>query len=156
MYNLARVIHVIAIVIWIGGVAMVTMVILPSVKRFKSPQEQVDFFEMVENRFAFIAKITTLLSVITGAYMLYVTDGWARYLDPSQWWLHAMTLIWFMFTLVLFVLEPFVLHAWYKKQAIKNPKKIFKIIQRFHWVLLILSFLTIAGAVAGAHGWLWI
>ena len=35
-YAPARVIHVLAVVLWIGGVAMVTLVLLPSVRRLKS------------------------------------------------------------------------------------------------------------------------
>ena len=152
-YILARIIHIVAIVVWIGGVAMVTSVILPSIRRFKSPDEQIAFFELVENRFAKQAKITTIISFISGVYMLYVTDGWSRYLDPSNWWLWAMTIIWFLFTLVLFVLEPLFLHEWFRKNAKKEPVKTFQIIQRFHWILLTLSMATIIGAIAGSHGW---
>ena len=153
-YTLARAIHVIAIVMWIGGVAMVTSVILPSVRKFKSADEQIVFFELVENRFAKQAKITTLISVITGLYMLYVTDGWLRYLEPSQWWLWPMTIIWLLFTLVLFVFEPLFLHRWFQENAKKDAVKTFKIIQGFHWVLLFVSMITLFAAVAGSHGWL--
>ena len=155
-YTLARVIHVIAIVIWIGGVAMVTSVLLPSIKRFKSAEEQIKFFELVENRFARQAKITTVLTVLSGVYMLWVTDGWNRFLDVSHWWLWAMTFIWFVFTMVLFVLEPLVLHRWFLEKAHIDPINTFKKIQRFHWILLILSLLTTSAAVAGSHGWFWI
>lgn len=34
--GLARVLHVVGVVLWIGGVAMVTTVILPAVKRLAS------------------------------------------------------------------------------------------------------------------------
>ncbi len=40
----ARVVHVLSIIFWIGGVAMVTTVILPAVRQFKSKEEQVQFF----------------------------------------------------------------------------------------------------------------
>ncbi len=152
-YSLARVVHVIAIVIWIGGVAMVTSVILPSIRKFESADEQIYFFEMIEKRFAVQAKITTLLSLITGLYMLFITDGWSRYLELSQWWLWAMTIVWFLFTLVLFVLEPLFLHRWFTEKAKNNPVKTFRIVQRFHWILLTVSMITIFGAVAGSHGW---
>lgn len=154
-YSLARVIHVLAVIIWIGGVAMVTSVLLPSIRKFKSPEEQISFFEIVESRFSIQAKITTVLTVLSGVYMLWITDGWHRYLDSSQWWLWAMTIIWFLFTIVLFVLEPLILHKWFREKAKENPVKIFKRIQRFHWILLTLSMITIAAATAGSHGWLW-
>ena len=154
-YILARVIHIVAVVIWIGGVAMVTSVILPAVRKFKSAEEQIEFFERVERRFSKQAKITTVLSMLTGVYMLHVADGWSRYLDISNWWLHAMTMVWLLFTLVLFVFEPLFLHKWFREKAEKNAVKTFRIIQRFHWILLTASMITIAGAVAGSHGWAW-
>ena len=38
--TLARTIHVIAVILWIGGVAMVTTVIIPAIKKIKSKEEQ--------------------------------------------------------------------------------------------------------------------
>jgi uncharacterized membrane protein len=155
-FTLARVIHVIAVVLWIGGVAMVTTVIIPAVKKLKSKEDQIKTFEEIEGRFAIQAKITTLLTGITGFYMLYVLDGWDRYFDYRFWWVHAMTLVWILFSLILYVLEPLVLHKLFKQYADKNPEKTFAFMHRAHWILLILSLLTTAGAVAGSHGWFFI
>ncbi len=152
-FTLARVLHVLAVVLWIGGVAMVTTVIIPAVKRLKSKEEQIKTFEEIEGRFSLQAKITTLITGLTGFYMLYSMDAWSRYLNPSYWWIHAMTLVWVIFTIVLYVLEPLVLHRLFKEQAMKNPGKTFGLMHRLHWVLLILSLVTTAGAVAGCHGW---
>ncbi len=154
--TLARVLHVLAVVLWIGGVAMVTTVIIPSIKKLTSKEDQIKTFEQLEHKFATQAKITTLITGITGFYMLYALDGWQRYLDVHYWWIHAMTLVWFIFTLVLYVLEPLVLHKVLKKYAEENPSKTFKIMHRAHWFLLLLSLITIVGAVAGSHGWFFI
>ena len=154
--TLARTIHVIAVILWIGGVAMVTTVIIPAIKKIKSKEEQIKTFEQIEGRFALQAKITTLLTGLTGFYMLYLLDGWDRYFDFKFWWIHAMTLVWVLFTLVLYVLEPLVLHKLFKQYAEKNPAKTFAFIHRVHWILLILSLITTAGAVAGSHGWFFI
>ncbi|MCG9972573.1 hypothetical protein [Christiangramia crocea] len=151
--TLARVIHVLAVVLWIGGMAMVTTVIIPAVKNMNSPRERMEAFEKIEGRFSLQAKITTFLTALSGFFMLYAMDAWERFLYPQFWWLHAMVLIWLLFTVVLFFLEPFILHGLFKKYAIINPEKTFNFIQRSHWVLLILSLLTILGAVAGSHGW---
>jgi uncharacterized membrane protein len=155
-FTLARVIHVIAVVLWIGGVAMVTTVIIPAVKKLKSKEDQIKTFEEIEGRFAIQAKITTLLTGITGFYMLYVLDGWDRYFDYRFWWVHAMTLVWILFSLILYVLEPLVLHKLFKQYADKNPEKTFAFMHRAHWILLMLSLLTTVGAVAGSHGWFFI
>jgi uncharacterized membrane protein len=152
-FTFARVIHVIAVVLWIGGVAMVTTVIIPAIKNLKSKEEQLKTFEQIEGRFALQAKITTLLTGLSGFYMLYVLDGWGKYFEFKFWWIHAMTLVWVLFTLVLYVLEPLVLHKLFKQNAQKNPSKTFAFIHRAHWILLLLSLITTAGAVAGSHGW---
>lgn len=150
--TLARVLHVLAVVLWIGGVSMVTTVIIPAVKRMKSKEEKIETFEKIEGRFALQAKITTLITGVTGFYMVYALDVWDRFLDVKFWWFHAMVLVWVLFTLVLYVLEPLILHKLFLKNAAKNPEKTFNFIQKFHWVLLIVSLLTIIGAVAGCHG----
>ncbi len=132
---------------------MVTTVLLPSVRRFKSPEERVAFFERIEHRFAWQARFTTLAAGLSGFYLVQVTGAWHLYADLRFWWLHAMTLIWVVFSLMLFVLEPLVLHRWFRSQAIREPEKTFRRIQRMHWLLLVLSLITVAGAVAGSHGW---
>lgn len=153
IFTLARVLHVLAVVLWIGGVAMVTTVIIPAVKKLTSKEDQIRTFEEIEGRFALQAKITTLITGITGFYMLYELDGWDRYFDYRFWWVHTMTLVWIIFSLILYVLEPIVLHKMFKKYVNENPEKTFKIIHRLHWVLLLISLITTAGAVAGSHGW---
>ncbi|MCA0153131.1 hypothetical protein [Winogradskyella vincentii] len=154
-FTLARVIHVIAVILWIGGVSMVTTVLIPAIKKMKSKEEQIKTFEAIEGKFAIQAKVTTVLTGLSGFYMLYEMNAWNRYLDFRFWWVHAMTLVWIIFTLILFVLEPFILHKVFEKYANKNPEKTFSIMHRLHWVLLILSLITTAGAVAGSHGWFW-
>lgn len=153
-FIIARVIHVLGVIFWIGGVAMVTTVLLPATRRMKSPEERVAFFEGVETRFAWQARFTTLVTGLSGFYMLHVIDGWSRYSEPGQWWLHAMSGVWLLFTVILFIAEPLFLHQLFLRRAKKNPEKTFAIIQFMHWVLLLLSLITVGGAVAGSHGWL--
>lgn len=152
-FVLARVLHVLGVVLWIGGVAMVTTVLLPAVARMKSAEERVEFFEHIESRFAIQARFTTLLVGLSGFYMVHILNGWGRFAEPRFWWMHAMVLVWAIFTLMLFVLEPWVLHKWFQARAQREPEKTFKLIQRLHWFLLSISLITVMGAVAGSHGW---
>ena len=154
-YFLARVVHVLAIVLWIGGVAMVTTVLLPAVKRFKSEAERVEFFEKVESRFAWQSRVTTLLAGLSGFYMLHVL-GWRRLMMIEFWWIHAMIVVWLIFTLMLFVLEPLFPHRWFNARSKRAPQSTFRLVQGLHWFLLAISLVTVAGAVAGSHGWFWI
>ncbi|MDV6345777.1 hypothetical protein [Nitrosomonas sp. Is37] len=152
-FVLARVLHVLGVVLWIGGVAMVTTVLLPAVAKMKSAEERVEFFEHIESRFATQARFTTLLVGLSGFYMVHILDGWNRFAELHFWWMHAMVFVWGIFTLMLFVLEPWVLHKWFKTRALNKPEQTFVLIQRLHWFLLSISLVTVAGAVAGSHGW---
>ena len=79
-------------------------------------------------------------------------NAWDRYLQPQFWWIHLMTLVWAIFTLVLFVLEPLFLHRWFREMALKNSDKSFARLHLMHIILLPLSVVAILGAVAGSHG----
>jgi uncharacterized membrane protein len=149
---IARALHVIAVVMWIGGVSFVTTVLLPAVRRLKSPDERVTFFDAIERRFAWQARITTLLAGFTGFYMLIRLDLWGRFLLAAYWWMHAMIILWLIFTTMLFVAEPMILHRWFDERAKADPEGTFALIEWLHRVLLALSLTTVLGAVAGSHG----
>ncbi|MEK6211894.1 MAG: hypothetical protein AABM64_16240 [Pseudomonadota bacterium] len=152
-FFLARALHVTAVVLWIGGVAFVTAVLLPAVKRLREPAERVAFFEKVEAGFARQARVTTLVTGLSGLYLVHSLGAWDRFAELHYWWMHAMVLVWGLFTLMLFVLEPLWLHRWFRARAQRDPEGTFAIIARMHWVLLAVSVITIAGAAAGSHGW---
>jgi hypothetical protein len=63
-----------------------------------------------------------------------------------------MVLVWLVFTLMLFVAEPLFLHRWFRERARHRPAATFRLIVGLHWFLLIISLITVAGAVAGSHG----
>ena len=150
--NLFRALHVIGVVLWIGGVGFVTTVLLPAVRDFADPKQRVAFFERIEGRFAWQARGTTLLVGLTGFYLAYHFDLWDRFADIAFWWMHAMVFVWAIFTFMLFVAEPLFLHRWFRARAERDPDGTFRLIQRLHWVLLTISLITVLGAVAGSHG----
>ena len=149
----ARALHVLGVVLWIGGVAFVTTVLLPAVRRLKAPEERVEFFETLERRFAWQARGTTLLVGATGLHLVGAWDLWSRFQSASYWWMHAMVAVWVIFTLMLFVAEPLFLHRWFLERARRDPEGTFRRIERMHWVLLAISVVPVLAAVAGAHGW---
>jgi len=149
----ARALHALGVVLWIGGVAFVTTVLLPSVRRLKTPDERVAFFEAIEGRFAWQARGTTLLVGTTGFYLAHAWNLWERFASAAYWWMHAMVAVWALFTVMLFIAEPLFLHRWVLEAATREPERTFRRIERLHRVLLTVSVLTVLGAVAGSHGW---
>ncbi|MCW3476359.1 hypothetical protein [Limobrevibacterium gyesilva] len=149
---LARALHVLAVVLWIGGVGMVTMVLLPAIRRSQAPEQRFALFHVLEQRFARQARVTTLVAGASGFYMTWRLGAWDRFESPGFWWMHAMVLTWLVFTLMLFVVEPLFLERLLARRAAAAPEATYRLVEWLHRVLLILSLVTVAGAVAGSYG----
>ena len=150
---IARALHVLAVVIWIGGVAMVTSIALPAARRGDLGADRFKAFQAIERRFAWQARAAIVVVGLTGFYMAARLDLWGRFLSAQFWWMHAMVGLWLLFTFVLFVAEPFIFRRRFHKWAAKVPDSAFAWLHRAHWVLLAISLVTIFGAVAGSQGW---
>jgi uncharacterized membrane protein len=137
---IARAIHVLAVVIWIGGVVFTT-VLLPLIRRTRAPQERLAFFEAVERRFIWQARIATLLVAASGFYMVDRLSLWGRFRLVEFWWMHAMVGVWLIFTLRLFIAEPFIVHQWVHRRALQAPDATFFLLHWLHWVLLALALI---------------
>ncbi len=149
----ARALHVLAVVIWIGGVAMATTVALPAIRRGDLGADRLRAFQAFEHRFVWQARSAVIVVGLTGFYMVARLDLWERFHDLAFWWLHAMVCLWLIFAFVLFIGEPFILHRHFRGWATRRPDVAFAWLHRAHGVLLLLSLITIFGAVAGSHGW---
>lgn len=151
----ARAVHVLGVVLWIGGVAMVTLVLLPLLARTQSAVDATLFFARFRQRFAAQARMTTLLVGVSGFYMVHALNAWHRFTQWQFWWMHTMVAIWLLFSIMLFIMEPRARRRSSDPVTQKSlTPEAFAKIQRKHMTLLILSLLTIVGAVAGSHGWL--
>ena len=151
---IARALHVLAVVLWIGGVSFVTTVVLPAVRRTTAVDERFARFEQIERAFAWQARGTTLLAGLSGFYMVWRLQLWERFAMAEYWWMHAMVCVWLLFTLMLFVLEPLVLDRWLTARAKSRPESTWRLMETLHAVLLTLSLITILAAVLGSHGML--
>lgn len=144
---LARLLHVLAVVLWIGGVAMVTMVVLPAARAARDTEQ----FMRVERLFAAQTRWTILLAGASGLYMVERLGLWPRFAEARFWWMHAMVALWLAYALALFVLEPFYLRARFAERLTHDPEGALRRMHRHHWLVLALSLITVAGAAAGSH-----
>ena len=149
-FILARAVHVIAVLLWIGGVAFVTLALMPVIRADQPPATRITAFHAIERRFSTQAKLWVLLAGASGFWMVWRYDMWSRFAEPRLWWMHAMVGIWLVFMLMLFMLEPLVLH---RAMAAPDPEaRTFAKMERVHRILLMLALVTLFGAVAGSHG----
>lgn len=105
----------------------------------------------MEQRFSAQARVSIPLAGISGLWLTGRMDLWHRFHAPQFWWMSGMLGLWIFFMLMLFVLEP-LLRERFARKAEQAPETVFRRISRLHQILLLLSALTVLGAVAGSHG----
>ena len=144
-FDILLAIHVLGVVWWIGGVAMVTATLLPIFNRLPEP-ERIQRMRELERRFANQARAAVVLVGISGFWMLGITGGLARLRFAYGWWIDLMLLVWVVFTVMLFVAEPLRVPA--KIGLARKPGRFLAL----HAMLLTLALLAIACGVIGARG----
>ncbi|MEF9425814.1 MAG: hypothetical protein L0956_01040 [Candidatus Mariimomonas ferrooxydans] len=145
LYIISLIIHVLSVVIWIGGVAFVTLIIFPMIQRTNNSLEQVLMFQGVEHRFSRIAKVLVILAGLSGFYLIY-----EKGISFGIW---IMIIIWTIYASLLFFLEKRLFKRLFSQTPEKqiSTEKIFFRLQVFHWVILILGFSAIAAGIWTAH-----
>ena len=133
---------------------MATTVALPAVRRGLLGEDRLAAFHAFEGRFVWQARASVIVVGLTGLYMVDRFDLWSRFAEGQFWWMHAMVIMWLLFAFLLFIGEPFVLHRYFPVWARRDPDRAFALLHRLHVVLLLLSLVTILGATAGSHGWI--
>jgi uncharacterized membrane protein len=151
-FTLARAVHVLAIVHWIGGVFVVTTIVLPHARGLADAAAAIEAFEAFERRFAEQARISILIAGLSGVYMLFALDAWDRFTELSFWWLHLMVAVWLLFALLVYVLEPLFVHERFRRMALEDPDRAFALATRLHGIALVASIIAIGAGVLGAHG----
>ncbi len=132
---LARAIHVLALVHWIGGVAVVTTIVLPHARALRDAKDAVAAFEAFERRFASQVRVSILLVGLSGLYMLAKLDAWDRFQYAAFWWLDLMVAV-----------------GRFREFALRDKNRAFAAAMRFHAAALLLSAFAIVAGVLGAHG----
>jgi uncharacterized membrane protein len=140
--ELARALHVLFVVHWIGGVPFVTLVALPLARASEDPQKGWTLFEAIERRFAAQVRVSIPLTGATGLWMTGRLDLWSRFGDRAFWWMDAMAILWTLFMLIIFVVEPLA-HARLTTSAARDPAAVLRRLRRAHFV---------AGARGGLFG----
>ncbi|MFO1158580.1 MAG: hypothetical protein U1E60_07060 [Reyranellaceae bacterium] len=149
--TVARAIHVLAVIHWMGGVAFVTAIVLPAIAAAPAGQ-RFALFEAIEGRFAQQVRVSVPLAGLSGLYMAERLGAWERFLEPQGWWLAAMAALWLVFMAILFVVEPFVARDWFHHRALVDPDSAFRLVRRLHGILLSAGAAVATAGVLGAHG----
>lgn len=144
-------IHVIGVVIWIGGVAFVTTTVFPMIMRMEGSIEKVLFFQGVEHRFAKIAKAMVALVGLSGTWLLQLTGEWDILFSLNGIGPTVMLVVWTFYVLVL-LFEARLFKVIFGGGAQQDTAKVFFHLTVFHWVILGLSLFAVLVGVWSGHG----
>jgi len=144
-------VHVLGVVIWIGGVAFVTMIVFPMLTRMENSLEKVLLFQGIEHRFARIAKISLAVVGLTGGWLLFETGEWRILFSMAGIGPTLMLVVWTFYLLVL-TFEGRIFGRIFGGKVQQAPEKVFALLSRFHWVVLGLSLLATGAGVWAGHG----
>lgn len=147
----ARAIHVLGLVHWIGGVAAVTTIVLPRARAIADAGQAIEAFEAFEARFAAQARISILLVGLSGVYMLMKLDALAMLTQRSGWWLDLMIAVWLLFAAMIYLVEPLFHHRLHSL-ALRDRDRAFAAATAFHVIALTAAAAAIACGVLGAAG----
>jgi uncharacterized membrane protein len=142
--------HVITIILWIGGVAFVTMIIFPMLLKMEDGLEKVMMFQRIENTFARHARYYAWTTALTGSILLYLTGQHTQLFTRSTAGVSVMIVVWTVYILVL-TLEKRIFGIIFRDKNL-DPSKIFLRLSIFHWVVLSLSLFAVFAGVWTGHG----
>lgn len=143
--------HVTIVVLWIGGVAFVTIIIFPMLLRMEDSFEKVLLFQRVENKFAKQARFYAWTAGITGFILLFMTGQQGNLFTVNGLGVTMMLIVWLVYTLVL-TFEKRLFKVLFSRPEKLDAAKIFVRLNTFHWVILGLSLAAVFIGVWTGHG----
>lgn len=150
LISLLTVLHVVTVVLWIGGVAFVTVIIFPMLLKMEDSLEKALMFQRIEGRFARHARIYVILTGISGFALLYLTGRFGDLFTRYGVGITVMLLVWIVYGLVL-TFERRIFRILFEGPEKMDPEKVFSRLSAFHWVVLALSLLAVAAGVWEGH-----
>jgi len=133
------IIHVICVIVWIGGVAFVTIVIFPMMYQTEGSLEKALLFQRVEHRFAGTVKWLIAVVGVTGFWILSAKYGFAILAGRRGIGIDIMLFVWALYTAVL-LSERRIFGRIFADPEKTDMNKALKLINVMHWFLLTISF----------------
>lgn len=156
MFLLLHIVHLLTVILWIGGLAFVTIIVLPMAIKTPDALQKVLLFQRVEHRFAKIARAYNLITGISGFAMMFLM-GWQKVLFTRPGIpLTFMMLVWIFWFVMLFGLEPLIIKKMLENMAKGGAKmdidSIFGRLNKMHYMMVAISLAASAAGAMVAHG----
>jgi uncharacterized membrane protein len=150
LLTILLIIHVIGVIVWIGGVTFVTTVIFPMMYRTEGSLQKALLFQGVEHRFAAIVRWLIVIVGVTGFVILVHKFGLGVLTQLRGLGILIMIFAWSFYTTVLLSERKIFAKIFADPQKIDMDKAL-RVINAMHWVLLTVSYAAVAAGVWFAH-----
>jgi uncharacterized membrane protein len=84
--SLSHFFHLFATVIWIGGIFMVLLVILPSARKSLEPSTMGGLMKEITGRFTPLANASILVMVVTGVIIAFYKEKFGGFFQVGDFW----------------------------------------------------------------------
>lgn len=144
-------VHVTIVVLWIGGVSFVTIIIFPMLLQMGDSLEKVLMFQRVESIFAKQARYYAWITGISGFLLLSMKGLHTVLFTRYTVGVSIMLVAWFFYTFVL-TFEKRIFKIIFSDSNKYDPVKVFRLLARFHWIILGVSLAAVFFGVWAGHG----
>lgn len=79
-------IHLLATVTWIGGIAAISLLVLPAARRTLKPVDQLAFLEAMQKRLEPLAWFSIAALIVTGLFQMSANEHYNGFLNVSTQW----------------------------------------------------------------------
>jgi uncharacterized membrane protein len=144
--DIVLIIHVLSVVLWIGGVAFATMIIFPTIQRIEDPIARIQTFLGIERRFSRFAKVYVVIAGLTGILLFFRWGGFQGFGGVYLFMVGFKFFVWLSFFVLLFGAEKRLMNLLVSQQT--APEKAMRRLTIFHWFMLVLSGVAITFGIS--------
>ncbi len=144
------ILHVLSIVVWIGGVSFVTAIVFPVLTGMEDSMEKATFFMRFEKRFQLLAKLCVILAGGSGIFLFWQRGAFSHLTTEEAILIGYKCFVWLVYAVLLFGAEQRLMGSLFSKNT--PPEVALRRLAIFHWVVLILSFIAIVAGIKLVRG----
>lgn len=150
MLSLMKLIHMLSIVVWVGGMFFAYVVLRPSAAEILQPPERLRLWDKVFSQFFNWVWLSVFLVLVSGFYMIYLFGGFAQ----LPLYINLMLLLGIVMTLIYFYVF-FKCYVQFSRLVLKqewpNAGAMLVTIRKLVGTNLSIGLLTILVATIGMH-----
>jgi hypothetical protein len=147
-----RTVHIVSMVFWLGAIFFLVEGLIPSLAKREPDDRRLAAFAPLWDAFVAKTRVSVAVAGLSGLYLVWRLDAWARFAEARYWWMHVMLAVWAAYALVIYLWEPLRFRKLLAAGLGAGDLKPLTVATHVHQAFLGLALLTLLAAVFGSHG----